>query len=236
MSEIINKQQIKVILKNISNINRREDGEQSITQLSGKIHENMVKDCFMKNQQIEEMTKKEFKKKLKKNKINNKIIKSDNYPGHYNNFNSENTDINKTYLIHQPFGGQEYPDFILAKFRDNTMRLLYVECKSDKKNKKIPRPQFNNNPPKKNINCIYIINNKIYNGYFLKSLHDEILLYRFFEEYKRLCDKYNKLLNDYVTVDYKKAEPIKFPPTFYNGKEFLNKNLNLYLLLNLIYR
>ena len=76
---------------------------------------------------------------------------------------------NTPWIIHQPNGSQNFPDLVVFKVKDNTVNMLYVECKSRK-------PSFNNNPPKKNPNCIYICDNLLFNGYFLRS-HENVALY-----------------------------------------------------------
>ena len=46
--------------------------------------------------------------------------------------------------------------------QDNNLQLAYIECKQN-------IPNFNNNPPKMNKNCIYICGNKIFNGFLLTT-------------------------------------------------------------------
>ena len=131
-------------------------------------------------------------------------------------------------VIHQPHGSQNFPDMILFKIENDKIHTLYIECKS-------PKPAFNNNPPKKNSNCIYICGNRLYNGYFLRS-HKCVDMYNdFLEEYKRLIEKY-KNMDDYdmTPVFYKKNEFKSFPPPFFNGKETLNFRLNKLLIKNIL--
>lgn len=131
-------------------------------------------------------------------------------------------------VIHQPHGSQNFPDMILFKIENNIIRTLYIECKS-------PKPAFNNNPPKKNSNCIYICGNKLYNGYFLRS-HNCVAMYNdFLEEYKMLIEKYKNMDGyDMTPVFYKKNEFKSFPPPFFNGKETFNYRLNKLLIKNIL--
>jgi hypothetical protein len=132
------------------------------------------------------------------------------------------------WIVHQPHGSQNFPDMILFKIEKDFIRTLYIECKSAK-------PSFNNNPPKKNGDCIYICGNKMYNGYFLRS-HDSVSMYLdFLKEYKELIEKYKNIPDyDMVPVFYKKNEFKAFPPPFFKGKEELNFRLNKYLIKNIL--
>ena len=135
---------------------------------------------------------------------------------------------NTPFIIHQPHGSQNFPDMILFKVESEVIRTLYIECKS-------PKPAFNNNPPKKNSNCIYICGNKLYNGYFLRS-HRCVNMYNdFLQEYKRLIEKYKNMDGyDMVPVFYKKNEFKNFPPPFFKGKEEFNNRLNKLLIKNIL--
>ena len=117
---------------------------------------------------------------------------------------------------------------IVFKLEKETIRTLYIECKSTK-------PSFNNNPPKKNSNCIYICGNVMYNGYFLRS-HQSVEMYNsFLQEYKRLIEKYRNMDGyDMVPVFYKKNEFKNFPPPFFTGKEKYNDRLNKLLIKNIL--
>jgi hypothetical protein len=135
---------------------------------------------------------------------------------------------NTPWIIHQPNGSQNFPDFVVFKIVDNTVNMLYVECKSKK-------PSFNNNPPKKNPNCIYICENILFNGYFLRS-HDNVAIYdRFLTEYRALIERYKAIEGyDMIPVCYKKNEFKKFPPPFFAGKEKINRQLNWCLIKNIL--
>ena len=78
---------------------------------------------------------------------------------------------------------------------------------------------FNKNIIKKNN--IKIKEDNVYNKYI--------------KDYTQLIERYNNLYEDLKAVLYKKTELNKFPSSFYNGKELFNRNLNFYLLLNLLY-
>ena len=131
-------------------------------------------------------------------------------------------------IIHQPHGSQNFPDMIVFKVERDFIRTLYVECKSFK-------PAFNNNPPKKNSNCIYICGNRMFNGYFLRS-HRSVQMYKdFLEEYKMLIEKYKHMEGyDMVPVFYKKNEFKSFPPPFFRDKQVFNDRLNKLLIKNIL--
>ena len=132
------------------------------------------------------------------------------------------------WVVHQPNGSQNFPDMIVFKVIENRVNMLYIECKSRK-------PSFNNNPPKKNSNCIYICGNMIYNGYFLRS-HENVAIYKgFLSEYKRLIERYREIEGyDMVPVFYKKNEFKSFPPPFFRDKQVFNDRLNKLLIKNIL--
>ena len=104
---------------------------------------------------------------------------------------------NTNYLISQPAGQHEYPDFILARFTSNKLLMTFIECKQT-------RPTFNNNTPKMRSNCIYICGNNIFNGLLLST--PEIENKR--NEYKRKLIELSREYTDINTkcVPYKKME------------------------------
>lgn len=119
---------------------------------------------------------------------------------------------NKTFVVHQPLGSQEYPDIILGTYYDKKISLSYIECKQDK-------PTFNNNPPKNNPDCIYICGNKIYSGMVLINNRYVKKINNFKKDYKSLC--INMSDNIIRFVPYKKIE-LKWssdgPPLSYDNK------------------
>ena len=133
---------------------------------------------------------------------------------------------NKTYSIHQPNGSQKFPDIILFKIKDLKIRLLYLECKGK-------RPTFNNTPPKKNANCIYICGNDIYNGYYLRS-------YKCIKKYNEFQRKYRSLIEeinndteyDMVHIQYKKTEfsskDKSWPPIYFQNKRKYSDSLTYF--------
>ena len=135
---------------------------------------------------------------------------------------------NTPWIVHQPNGSQNFPDLVVFKVIDDTLNMLYVECKSK-------RPSFNNNPPKKNPNCIYICDNLVFNGYFLRS-HENVTIYdRFLAEYRELIERYKALEGyDMTPVCYKKNEFKTFPPPFFTGQEKFNRQLNWFLIKNIL--
>ena len=119
---------------------------------------------------------------------------------------------NKTFVVHQPAGSQEYPDIIIGTYCDKKLLLSYIECKQDK-------PTFNNNPPKNNPNCIYICGYKIYSGMILINNSYVKKIKNFKKDYKSLCS--NMSDNIIRFVPYKKIE-LKWgsdgPPLSYDYK------------------
>ena len=139
---------------------------------------------------------------------------------------------NKTYSIHQPNGSQKFPDITLFKIKDLKIRLLYLECKGKK-------PTFNNTPPKKNANCIYICGNDIYNGYYLRS-------YKCIEKYNEFQRKYKTLIEeinsnedyDMVHIQYKKTEfsskDRNWPPIYFQNKRKYSDSLTYFNFYNIM--
>lgn len=139
---------------------------------------------------------------------------------------------NKTYSIHQPNGSQKFPDIILFKIEDLKIRLLYLECKGKK-------PTFNNTPPKKNPNCIYICGNDIYNGYYLRSSKSIKKYNEFQKKYKSLIEEINSDTEyDMVHVQYKKTEfnskEKGWPPKYYNNKRKYSDSLTYINMYNIM--
>ena len=210
----------------------------SKTQLSAEVHEQKIleilQECgaklFNPAQGKPRENSKKFREWFKestgldsRNNINEETkILSREHP----DFNYVSPDT--SWVVHQPHGSQNFPDMIVFKLEKETIRTLYIECKSTK-------PSFNNNPPKKNSNCIYICGNVMYNGYFLRS-HQSVEMYNsFLQEYKRLIEKYRNMDGyDMVPVFYKKNEFKNFPPPFFTGKENYNDRLNKILIKNIL--
>ena len=76
--------------------------------------------------------------------------------------NTLNLIQNHNYILAHPSGKQDYPDIVMMRLSGDNLYLSYIECKGEK-------PKFNNNPPKKNENCIYVCGKSIYSGHLLTS-------------------------------------------------------------------
>ena len=139
---------------------------------------------------------------------------------------------NKTYSIHQPNGSQKFPDITLFRIEDFRIRLLYIECKGKK-------PTFNNTPPKKNTNCIYICGNEIFNGYYLRSYKCIQKYNEFQRRYKELIQEINNDSDyDMVHVQYKKTEfsykEKSWPPKYFNNKNKYSDTLTYFNFYNIM--
>jgi hypothetical protein len=210
----------------------------SKTQLSADIHEKKILDLFLecgaklfnpsegKSRDNSAIFRQWFKHSTGVNSRDTLLAKYNIISRNHPTFNYITPEI--PWVIHQPHGSQNFPDMIVFKVEKESIRTLYIECKSVK-------PAFNNNPPKKNSNCIYICGNVMYNGYFMRS-HVCVEMYNnFLQEYKRLIEKYKSIPGyDMVPVFYKKNEFKTFPPPFFNGKEAFNDRLNKSLIKNIL--
>ena len=139
---------------------------------------------------------------------------------------------NKTYSIHQPNGSQRYPDIVLFKIFNSNLNLIYLECKGKK-------PSFNNTPPKKNPNCIYICGNELFNGYYLRSSKNIEKYNDFQNEYRKLIEKINNDSDyDMVHIQYKKTEfgskDKSWPPKYFLNKKKYSDSLNYFSIYNLM--
>jgi len=139
---------------------------------------------------------------------------------------------NKTYSIHQPNGSQKFPDITLFKIKDLKIKLLYLECKGKK-------PTFNNTPPKKNPNCIYICGNDIYNGYYLRSSKSIKKYNEFQKKYKSIIEEINSDTDyDMVHIQYKKTEfsskDKSWPPIYFQNKKKYSDSLTYINMYNIM--
>ena len=214
----------------------------SLTQQNSNIHETTILDIFVEKGATL-ITKEVFRKCF--NKLTSKNFKDSNYE--FNNsidkdknkdkdidsiLETANITYNKSYIVHQPNGSQNFPDFVLFKLdkvSNESNFILNFNCTSIECKTKIPK--FNNNPPKKNKNCIYICGNALFNGYLLRS--DENI-----RKYNEFQDKYRELINsinsdpdyDMHHIQYKVTEfngkDKQWPPKYFIGKEKENELIN----------
>jgi hypothetical protein len=165
------------------------------TQLTSNAHESIINgtisDVFNTDNSINKV---EFRKFIKNNGRNwcgnnNPMCHScEEYILITNN--SLNLIPNKNYLILQPGGPQNYPDSCLIKLdNNNRLQMSFIECKQKK-------PKFNNNPPKRKKNCIYICGNKIYNGYLLTTPEWQ-------EKYNNYVGRYRELINEFRDTEFR---------------------------------
>jgi len=112
--------------------------------------------------------------------------------------NSLNLTTNINYIIDQPSGSQNYPDIMLIRLDEqNNLHLAYIECKQS-------IPKFNNNPPKMNINCIYICGKDLYNGFLLTTQEWQDRKNEYIEKYYALVQEFTT--DDMLIVPYKVIE------------------------------
>ena len=227
-----------IFLKLIKDLKKVCHGSQ--TQLTSKGHELNCKEILINTFACDIIEKNKFRKLLRNNnkKLLSKPAKETDVNRHCDkeiiiHNNNINLIHNTNYLIVQPAGDQEYPDFILAKYildgPLNRLLLTYIECKQS-------IPTFNNNTPKMKDNCIYICGNNIYSGFLLSTL--EIEMRR--NEYKKKLIELAKEYSDTNTkcIAYKKMELPwiinKGPQCFIDRKELniplLSKCLIKYLI------
>ena len=195
-----------VFLKLINSLQNISHGSQ--TQLTSKGHELKCKDILINTFACNIIDKDKFRKLLRNN--NKKLLSKPAKETDVNRqcdreINIINNNIslihNTNYLIYQPAGDQEYPDFILTKYitdgSSNRLILTYIECKQS-------IPTFNNNTPKMKENCIYICGNNIYSGFLLSTLEIEERR----NEYKKKLIELAKEYSDINTkcIAYKKME------------------------------
>jgi hypothetical protein len=201
----------------------------SETQQTSSLHEAAIMEIFTSSGANDSMKKEPFRNlfyKLTGKTLNETNYSFKTYINHTQIVNIE-IEFDKPYIVHQPNGSQNYPDFILFIIPSSKDAIFTtpIECKGIK-------PKFNNNPPKKNDNCIYICGNTIFNGSLLRS--DECI-----EKYKQFQMKYRELIDsinsdsdyDMHHVQYKVTEFIgkkkPWPPKYFLGKEEENETLNL---------
>jgi len=225
--------------KNIRTIEKIKNG--SNTQITSNIHETSISKLINKTFDTIDLNPLIFKKVMSENGIKIKsrtkhcddlIIKCNGMVNvtKPNLFKSELKE-KQNFLVHQPSGSQDYPDFILGSYikNDKVCYLTYIECKQ-------LIPSFNNNPPKRNKYCIYICGNHIYNGYLLSTIPMEEKINKYKMELKSLCDKYTD--DELKFVPYKKIEynwdgngPICFESNKINNIPLLNNCLSRHLHL-----
>ena len=109
--------------------------------------------------------------------------------------------LNTNYITMQPSGGQDYPDIVMFNFKQVEngliMQLAFIECKQES-------PTFNNNPPKKKKNCLYVCGKELYSGYLLTSDDFQQRFQEFRARHVALCEEFNS--DDMKCVPYRKVE------------------------------
>jgi hypothetical protein len=199
----------------------------SKTQQTSCLHEQSIMDIFTSNG-ANTINKEQFRRLF--NTFTGIKYKDANYSFSTLSLNKDKEIeivIDIPYIVHQPNGSQNYPDFVLFKIPSSKEVIFTtpIECKGI-------HPKFNNNPPKKNKNCIYICGNTIFNGYLLRS-EECIEKYNDFQnKYKYLIDQINSDSDyDMHHVQYKVTEfsgkNKPWPPKYFLGKEAENVSLNI---------
>lgn len=201
----------------------------SETQQTSSLHEAAIMEIFTSSGANDSMKKEPFRNLFYK--LTGKRFKDTDYSfktdiDHEQIINTE-IEFDTSYIVHQPNGSQNYPDFVLFRIPSSKDAIFTtpIECKGI-------IPKFNNNPPKKNDNCIYICGNTVFNGSLLRS--DECI-----EKYDQFQMNYGKLINsinsdsdyDMHHIQYKVTEfsgkNKPWPPKYFLGKEEENETLNL---------
>lgn len=176
----------------------------SNTQMTAHNHEINVYEIFKSIFNTEDINKREFREFIRLNGDGRQWSEGENSLNRVCddylpiNNNSLNLQINKNYLIEQPSGGQDYPDYVLIRLdMDSNLQILYIECKQK-------RPKFNNNPPKMKKNCLYICGNELYNGFLLTTPEWQDHKERYITRYRELINEFNT--DEFRVVLYKVIE------------------------------
>jgi hypothetical protein len=210
-----NQEKINRLLTIIENIIESEHSSE--TQVTAKEHEKKVGSIFQSHLDCEYVDKDIFRNLLTKNGIKQSSKEFKNYPPREVTIeDSCGFSHNKNYIIHQPFGSQAYPDFVVVRIIGHVAKLCFIECKQEK-------PTWNNTPPKKCKNCLYVCGNKIYNGYIILGDYDLKLINDYKESYEELVNFHNSLSDEVKFVMYKKIETAQWPTKYF----IKNQNHNI---------
>jgi len=232
-----NEQKASIILSNILNdiLNYKHNNNDSKTQHNSTIFEEIfIKLCNTYNISVIDNNSIIIKYILK-------IIKKDilNKQENHNNIfiiDEYNVNLPEIFIIYQPFGSQNIPDFLFVYYKSNTNKLIVqpIEMKSGKL-----YPVWNNNPPKNNF--IYIFSSGIHKKttYFLGKSHINENEIRIITEYivkrKLLAKEYNDIFkninSNFKFIDYFKIEDTK--TSYINDKNIEEQNEVIQYLSNL---
>ena len=188
----------------------------SETQVTAKEHEKKVGSIFQSHLDCEYVDKDIFRNLLSKNGIkqSSKEFKS-SPPREVPIEESCGFSHDKNYIVHQPFGSQAYPDFVLVRISGHVAKLCFIECKQEK-------PTWNNTPPKKCKDCIYVCGSKVYNGYIILSEYELKLINDYKELYEEHVKFFNNLSSEINFVMYKKIETAQWPTKHFIENESHN--------------
>jgi len=202
------------ILRSIENIVTSEHSSE--TQVTGAEHEKKVGSIFQSQLDCKYVDKDIFRNLLSKNGVKHSSKDFKNCPPREVSIEDSCGILHdKNYIVHQPFGSQAYPDFVVVRISDSVAKLCFIECKQEK-------PTWNNTPPKKCKDCIYVCGNKVYNGYIILSEYDLKLINDYKESYEELVRFYNSLSDEVKFVMYKKIETAQWPTKHFIENESNN--------------
>ena len=187
----------------------------SETQTTGDKHEKNVGNILQLHLDCDLVDKVKFNNLLKKNNIKQKSKEFKNIPPEEISIEDPcGFSYDKNYIVHQPFGSQAYPDFIVFRINVYSAKLCFIECKQKK-------PTWNNTPPKKFKGCLYVCGNKVYNGYIILSDSELKIINDYKKKYEELVNEFNNL-SSIKFVMYKKIELTKWPTKYFTENETNN--------------
>jgi hypothetical protein len=125
----------------------------------------------------------------------------------------------RDFIVQQPFGSQNFPDFLFFYNYRNRCVVIPIECKTSSKN----IATWNNNCPKQN--AVYIFHSKgktiFFKGSSIITSDDIFIMKNYTTERKKILTEYNDLLHnrDYKLVDYFKYEHSKNQKSYFQKRE-----------------
>ena len=199
------------LLRSIENIVTSEHSSE--TQVTAKEHEEKVGIILQSQLDCENIDKEKFRNLLSKNGIKQSSKEFKSSPPREISINDScGFSHDKNYIVHQPFGSQAYPDFVVVRISGHVAKLCFIECKQEK-------PTWNNTPPKKCKDCIYVCGNKVYNGYIILSDYELKLINDYKELYEEHVKFFNNLSSEINFVMYKKIETAQWPTKYFIENE-----------------
>tara|TARA_Y100000996_G_C22514965_1_gene640034 strand:- start:864 stop:1547 length:684 start_codon:yes stop_codon:yes gene_type:complete len=196
----------------------RTENHCSETQVTSKEHESKVGCILSAHLKCVPLKKELFRKLLSNNDIKYDSEEFKNSPqGEVVVKNPYGITYDQNYIVSQPFGQQNYPDFIVFRIHGSAAKLVYIECKQEK-------PTWNNTPPKKCKDCVYICGNKVYNGAIILSDYDLKLINDYKKGYEEHVRYFNNLSSEMKFVMYKKIETAQWPTKYFIENEKHNNN------------